>query len=278
MDVSVLITCYNSAATILETLDSVNTKCPDFTHEIIIVDDGSTDNTCNLVQGYRFEVPFKLIRVENNFGRPFGLNIGAKSAMGTYIAILDSDDVSTSHRLNQSFKTLKNNPDIDLIAGQCLKFGEWGRDFSPMYVAKNNSQMQKKFEKGQNPIMHSSVMFRRTWIENIGYYDERLPHCPDFDLFLRGFSGTNFYMSSEVFFFYRTQNSFPSLKYFLNSEKYRKAIFLRFRNGRNIDEALKRYSRLNYILYSLFKYCALQVRSIGRNLFLEKLETLNIKS
>jgi len=184
--VSVVIPTYNRATLIGETLDSVlaQTYC-DF--EIIVVDDGSTDNTSAIINtGYKDLVRY--IRQENA-GQATARNTGIRIANGTYIAFLDDDDLWLPHKLARQMPLFESNPAtvwvycdaqvFDDITGQPLhNFSQ----INPPHVGQVASHLlQRDFIASPTPII------RRDIFEKVGYFDEsdQLRRREDWEMWLR---------------------------------------------------------------------------------------------
>jgi glycosyltransferase involved in cell wall biosynthesis len=217
-------TAHNAVHTIRESLDSINTKQHTQICEVIIVDDGSTDSTFNLLENYPFAVQYQIFRKNPRIGRPQALNLGIKESKGDFIAILDADDVELSTRLEKSIEALTNNPEIDVVSGQYLKFGNWGESNKPSKMPTDSLAIRHSMSRFRNPIAHSTCMFRRSWIENLGGYSAEFQRCQDLELFLRGFKGSNYLILDEIFIKYRTSGRIPSFKYYLENENWRDIV------------------------------------------------------
>jgi glycosyltransferase involved in cell wall biosynthesis len=178
--VSVIIPTYNRVRTLPRALDSVlaQTRAID---EIIVVDDGSTDSTVDLVLGNYPQV--KLLQ-QSNLGVSAARNHGIKEASSDWIALLDSDDRWLPTKLEAQFALVKQRPDHRL----CHTEEIWIRN------GKRVNQMHKHRKSGGHiynqclplcVISPSSVLMHRTLFEEIGLFDETLPACEDYDLWLR---------------------------------------------------------------------------------------------
>lgn len=118
MDVffSIIIPVYNTARYLAACLDSVLSQNTDMRYEIICVNDGSTDESGDILEKYRND--FSSIRVitQENRGLSVARNVGMRNAKGDYILFLDSDDVLADHALQQMYEALDKNTDIDMLA------------------------------------------------------------------------------------------------------------------------------------------------------------------
>ncbi len=176
---SVIMPVYNGAMTIVESLDSVfaQTSQPD---EIIVVDDGSTDNTMDLVAGYGNKIT---VIKQKNKGHASARNLGIEQASGEFIAFLDADDIWASDKLEAQ---LHETDYADVIYTGVRNFGDCDRVSTQTF--KNG-----KCVKGDhlcallldNFITHSSVMVRRDSVLAVGGYDTSFRTAPDWDLWLR---------------------------------------------------------------------------------------------
>jgi glycosyltransferase involved in cell wall biosynthesis len=197
--ISVIIPTYNRKILLPRAIDSVLAqKGADF--EIIIVDDGSTDDTESIVRGTRTShlgtrknekpnesrVPSPEIRVfrQENRGPAAARNIGIKEARGDWIAFLDSDDEWKPGKLKAQLEFFRENPEY-LI---CQTEEVWVRNG----VRVNPMKKHKKsggwiFEKCLPlcVVSPSAVMMRRKLLGEVGLFDESLPACEDYDLWLR---------------------------------------------------------------------------------------------
>ena len=118
MKISAIVPAWNAADTLHETLDSIaaQTVAPD---EVIVVDDGSTDDTARIASRHLLNV--KLIQTENR-GLPAALNTGIAASTGELIAILDSDDLWEPEKTRIQIAAMENNPAIGVVVGHFSTF------------------------------------------------------------------------------------------------------------------------------------------------------------
>jgi GT2 family glycosyltransferase len=184
---SVVIAAYNAADTLGETIGSVLAQTrQDF--EIIVVDDGSSDDTAAIAEGFA-DQRVRVFRQENA-GPSAARNRGIAEAVGEYVGLLDSDDLWLPDYLAEMGRALEQNPRADfaythswiLDASGCFRSvptGAWHRPATPMlprdqFVAE---LLQECFV--------SDPTIRRTALEQVGGYDESLSHGEDWELWLR---------------------------------------------------------------------------------------------
>ena len=128
---SIIIPCYNSSGTLPRAVKSVVTQgLPSF--EIIIIDDGSSDNTSSIIASLKLK-SVKYIRLKRNHGPGYARNVGIKNANGNYIALLDADDYFLPNRLETLSYYLKNNK-IDAVADNLfLNYEKSNKLVEPMF-------------------------------------------------------------------------------------------------------------------------------------------------
>ncbi len=178
--VSVVIPTYNRVNLLERALASVLEQTLPV-DEIIVVDDGSTDNTVSTLKSLHPEV--KLIQ-QDNLGVSVARNAGISAARHDWIALLDSDDVWHKHKLERQIAALNSMPEY-LI---CHSDEIWIRN------GVRVNQMHKHKKAGGHIFQHclplcvispSAVMIHRSLFEATGLFDETLPACEDYDLWLR---------------------------------------------------------------------------------------------
>jgi glycosyltransferase involved in cell wall biosynthesis len=178
--VSVIIPTYNRGWIIKEAIDSVLAQ--DYTKfELIVVDDGSTDHTSDVLDSYGKDI--KVISQKNK-GVSAARNRGIAEASGKFIAFLDSDDLWLSQKLSVQIEFFNQTPDA-LI---CQTEEVWIRNglrVNPKKRHKKPSGMIFKPSLELCLVSPSAVMIQRSLFDRVGKFDETLPACEDYDLWLR---------------------------------------------------------------------------------------------
>lgn len=114
--VSVIMPCYNATSYLKEAIESIIEQTYKKL-EIIVINDGSTDNTLSILKEYtRMDSRLKIINQTSNQGLVSSLNLGIGKATGDYIARMDADDVSILNRIERQINFLQLNPDIDAVS------------------------------------------------------------------------------------------------------------------------------------------------------------------
>jgi glycosyltransferase involved in cell wall biosynthesis len=178
--ISVVIPSYNRMHQLERAIDSVLAQSHP-ADDIIIVDDGSTDNTQQLLQS-----KYSQIRTihQSNKGVSSARNTGIKHAKSTWIALLDSDDSWQPEKLAQQAEALKANKDY-LI---CHTNEAWFRDGKFLNQGKKHEKRGGRLFQHCLPlctISPSSVIINKQIFDKIGLFDENLPACEDYDMWLR---------------------------------------------------------------------------------------------
>lgn len=167
--VSIIMGIYNCADTLKESIESIIAQTID-SWEMIMCDDGSSDNTYAVAESYRVRYPdhMKLIRNETNIGLSHTLNRCLELAKGEYIARQDGDDMSLPYRLESQIKALEKHPEMTIVSSAMSLFdqtGEWGKVVRKLYP-------QKKDLICGTPFAHAPSMIRSEVLRAIGGYSE----------------------------------------------------------------------------------------------------------
>ena len=180
MKISVVIPTFNRISLVARAIDSVLKQSLN-PYEIIVVDDGSDDGTSEMIQNKYKSI--KLIQQQNN-GVSAARNNGIKHAKGDWIALLDSDDEWTEKKLENQVDRLIKTSEYNF----CHTNEIWIRNG----VRVNQRKKHEKyggyiFDKCLDicRISPSSVLFRKNILDHVGWFDDQLPVCEDYDLWLR---------------------------------------------------------------------------------------------
>jgi glycosyltransferase involved in cell wall biosynthesis len=179
-EIAVVIPTQNRRGLIARAIDSVQRQSRP-ANEILVVDDGSTDDTADFVA--RAYPDVRLLRQENR-GVSAARNAGVRAAKGELIAFLDSDDEWLPRKLERQLQAMEECPGVLL----CHTNEIWirnGRRVNPM--KKHQKFGGRIFEKALPlcVISPSSVLLDRRLFDEVGLFDESLPACEDYDLWLR---------------------------------------------------------------------------------------------
>ena len=237
--ISIVIPLYNKEKAIVGTLDSVLAQT--YTdYEILVVDDGSTDESRGVVEKYIIihqSAPITLIRKENG-GVCSARNKGIREAKGEYIALLDADDLWDKEYLAEQVKMIRDFPNAVM----------WGINFAEMSNGKLVRELATGLPKGfrgyvehyfQMPgrvsdlFCSSSVIIRKKVFEEVGCFDERIKYAEDDDMWWRVIAvhPVAFFDRYLVFYQFDAENRALKRKRHLKDylpyyvDKYNKPIF-----------------------------------------------------
>ncbi|MDL2223482.1 glycosyltransferase [Bacteroidales bacterium OttesenSCG-928-M11] len=218
--ISVVMPVYNAEKYISESIDSV-LKQSYSNFEFIIIDDGSTDNTLNIIQSYNDK---RILLLQNNHDYIVSLNKGLQYAKGKYIARMDADDVMHIDRLRIQHAIMEEEPSITVCGTWMTHFGE---DIQAGNIARSLNGLIEDplllFLRG-NFIFHPTTCIRRDFLvkHNLAYqpYD----HAEDYKLWseIAKRNGT-FYIESQPLLYYRISKDQVS---FIKKEEQQKTSSL----------------------------------------------------
>ncbi|MBQ3427191.1 MAG: glycosyltransferase [Clostridia bacterium] len=185
--ISVIMGIYNCADTLPEAIECILKQT--YTNwELIMCDDGSTDDTYDVAEQYRKAYPDKIVLLKNlqNMGLNTTLNNCLSAAKGEYIARMDGDDLCSPKRFEKEISFLENNSDYAIVSTDMEYFDEcgvFGRSNSIEYPQK------KDIIKG-TPHCHAPCMVRKEAYDAVGGYsvDNKLLRVEDYDLWVKMYS------------------------------------------------------------------------------------------
>lgn len=180
IQVSVIIPTYNRAWCLQEAVDSVMAQT--FRKfEVVIVDDGSNDDTHRILAACGKNLRF---RRQTNQGVSAARNLGIRTAKGSLLAFLDSDDLWQPGKLARQVKFFDRHPNAMI----CQTEETWirrGVRVNPKHRHKKPSGWIFEASLALCLVSPSAVMMRRELFDTVGLFDEQLPACEDYDLWLR---------------------------------------------------------------------------------------------
>ena len=177
---SVILPTYNRAWTLKTAVDSVFDQ--DYSNiELLVVDDGSGDNTRELLKSYHDRLT---VLYQKNRGVSAARNLGIKKSKGEFIALLDSDDAWDKRKISCQMAFFKANPEALICQTQEI----WVRNnkrVNPRIKHKKPSGYIFEHSLNLCLVSPSAVMMKRELFDQTGYFDEAFTVCEDYDLWLR---------------------------------------------------------------------------------------------
>lgn len=182
--VTVLMPVYNADRFVAQTIDSVLAQTfRDF--EFLIINDGSTDRTPEILQDYaRRDDRIRLISRPNT-GYVIALNEGLELARGELVARIDADDLADPRRLELQLARMRHEPDLVALGSNAYAMDENGRMLGDYCVPLTHEEIEASHLRGSSTIHHPAVMLRPAAVKRVGGYRREFMPCEDFDLWLR---------------------------------------------------------------------------------------------
>jgi len=176
---------WNATRYLEEAIDSIlNQTFSDF--EFIIVDDGSTDRTLDLLRQYEKMDSRICIITRPNSGIVGALNDGIKAAKSNIIARMDSDDNALPERFNRQFSYLEKNPNCVILGTSIYYMDAAGNRVKRGDCPTSHSDIENELLKGNGgAIIHPTAMMRRETVLDVGGYRRETQYLEDLDLYLR---------------------------------------------------------------------------------------------
>lgn len=248
--ISVIVPTYNRAYRLKETLCSVLTQTyQDF--ELIVVDDGSIDDTSKMMQTFP---SIKYLALKENYGVSVARNIGIAYAKGKYICFLDSDDLWNENKLQIQFYWMEGNTDCQV----CYTDEIWIRNG----VRVNQMNIHRKYSG--DIYLHclplcivspSSAMLRIGLFDEVGNFDESLPACEDYDLWLRISMKYEFKLINEPLIIKKGGHADQLSKQYWGMDRFRVVALKKL-----LDSSLLEGERLRMTRSELVKKCSVLIK------------------
>jgi len=153
--------------------------------ELIIVDDGSTDNSMEVIESYH-DLPYlKGIRFEKNRGFCHALNAGIEAATGDYIMRADPDDIIFENRMADQFSFLEEHPDIDVVGSNVIYFDSGTKKkLTASNFPAGHEKIKLEYMKGDHGVLHATVTVRASVLKQYRYNQTNYLF-EDYDIFAR---------------------------------------------------------------------------------------------
>ncbi len=199
--------------------------------EFIIINDGSTDNSGEILDKFSKMDPRIYVIHKNNTGISDSLNLAASLARGKFLARQDPDDISMLNRLKLQLNFLKKNPDIDVL-GTCNFIINTKNEIINKYSRPLNSKDIKYYLSFYNPICHGSILMKKSSFFEVGMYDPSFNKAEDYELWFRFIKHNKKIVNLPYFLYlWRTHTSSVSGSQFEKQKYIVRKIF----NKYNID-------------------------------------------
>ena len=197
--VSVIVPSYNTAQYVPEAINSILAQTYQ-NLEIHVVDDGSKDNTREVMQAYAND-PRVIYHYQENRGESGARNTGIRAAKGDLIALCDADDLWMPRKLEVQVPCFKDRPEVGVVYTNTVHVDSNNHEIPTYRTTRHNGRITEKLF-GENFVTGATSMFRRECFDG-ELYDETLKTCADYDISLRLSVKYEFYYLDEVTYRYR---------------------------------------------------------------------------
>jgi glycosyltransferase involved in cell wall biosynthesis len=283
-------TAFNGERFLREAIDS----CLSQTYanlELIIIDDGSTDNSFAIINSFKDDRIVLLLN-ETNKGQSYSRNRGIKESSGEYIAIMDADDIAYKERIQKQLDYLLNN-DADICFTWAELIDSEGTVTGVKKTTGNINLLRAKL-LFECPLIHPTAFWRKsTFIQNDLWYDEQYTYAQDYEIWSRAIRHVKFAVLGESLLKFRFRNA-ASISFakvdkqeefrklisgreikllcgeeldYLNSINGVRKIYKRFGEIHEVDEEVRKYFR--DLTNSKLRECPYRLKKVIQKLFIQ---------
>ena len=249
--VSVILSTYNGSKYIIESIDSVLRQSYKF-FEFIIINDCSSDNTEQVILEYQ-KNDKRVIYLKNkkNLWLTSSLNRWLSQARGEYIARIDDDDIWMLDKLEKQILFMEKNLDYWLCGTSTIVIDQNGEEIKRTLMRYSNIEIKDNLLKS-NQFTHSSIIMRRSILEEVWYYSKIYNGAEDYELWLRIWQISKLYNIVQYLTKYRWLKTSISREKWLNQETLTLKIMCKYRKDYpNFYTSL--LLRIGYFMLKLFK-------------------------
>jgi glycosyltransferase involved in cell wall biosynthesis len=220
--ISVIMPVFNSEKYLGKAIESILNQTFD-NFEFIIINDGSTDGSKKIINKYNDNRMF-FIDLEKNSGNYAARNLGLKAAIGKYICVMDSDDISLPHRLETQYNYMESNPEV-AICGSQVNVPE---DEARILNHPKEYEQLKVFSLQNNFFFHPTLMIRNSFRKKHKlFYNEKYYYAADYDFLARAMKFAPVYNLSAILLSYRLHNNQITHQYYTKQQEYADEIRLK---------------------------------------------------
>lgn len=216
--------------------------------ELILVDDGSTDNSLDIARSFaQKDTRIRVISDGLNKKLPYRLNQIIKESKGEYIARMDADDLIHPNRLKIQLEFLENNKNFDLVSTGIISIN----DKNQIKGIRKVDEVYSEFSeiKRHYPIVHASILARKTWYSR-NNYNTKMPRSQDYELWCRAISKNDLKLAvlPEALYYYREEG-------LVTAEKLKRS----YKDGLNVYKKYCKRPKLKILISSRIKFYAVDL-------------------
>jgi len=202
--VTVITPTYNREKFLPEAIDGVLAQTfGDF--ELIVVDDGSTDNSREILEAYQARDSRIRTFWQENQGQSVARNVALAEARGAFICFLDSDNYWPAEKLQQQITLFDENPSVDVIYGDIITVDEDGREHTRLNMTRHSGHIAKWMLR-DNCVSMNTAMARRECFDQMGGMSGQRRVADDYDLWLKFSARYQFLYVPKFWAFYRVMD------------------------------------------------------------------------
>jgi glycosyltransferase involved in cell wall biosynthesis len=219
--ITVLITTYNTEAYLAEAIESILEQTfTDF--ELLLIDDGSTDNTEFIVR--KFTDP-RIVYIKRTHDYIASLNEGIRLARGKYIARMDADDRMHRNRLRIQYAIMEAEPSIDICGTWMQGFNQDRKEGVPFTQLSGKIDLPLKVLFESNAFYHPTTLLRKKFFIQHSIYYQNYPYAEDYKLWFEAAkAGAVFYIEPQILYDYRISDQQVSKSRFIEQDQTRLQI------------------------------------------------------
>lgn len=174
-----VLSTYNNEDTIAEAIQSILSQTYPF-FELIIVNDGSTDKTVNIIKSFKDDRIIFIDKTHTNL--PDSLNYGIKQSKYDWIIRMDGDDICFPNRFEVIKKYISD--DVDIMGSFAIAVVK-GKEKNVIQMPINHSEIFSWISNCKNPFIHPTTVLRKSFVVKVGLYDVNFTRTEDFNLWIR---------------------------------------------------------------------------------------------
>ncbi|WGS66043.1 glycosyltransferase [Marinitoga aeolica] len=229
--VSVVMSVYNGEKYLSDSIKSILDQTYE-NFEFLIIDDNSNDKSREILKKFsNIDDRIKVFFNNENKGLTYNLNFLINKSKGSLIARMDADDVSKNNRFEKQISFLMENTEVDILGTWAIDIDEFNNEIRKRTVPITDIDIKKIMLK-VNPLIHSTIMFKKESLEKINFYDIKYRTSQDYDMYFRAASiGLKFHNLNDYLLYYRYERNYSKKRNF----KYRLNDFYIKKNGFKIN-------------------------------------------
>tara|TARA_Y100000768_G_scaffold377374_1_gene350526 strand:- start:69 stop:989 length:921 start_codon:yes stop_codon:yes gene_type:complete len=253
--VSILLNCYNASSFISKAIESVLGQTY-HNWELVIWDDGSTDNTLQVINNYK-DKRIKIFKSLNNIGLGKSRLKAISKLNGKLISILDADDYFEPEKIKKQVDIFNDYPDVSICATWANFYNELNKIIYSFKTRNKEEELKKKLLY-INFLPHSSIMYRKKKALDVGWYSTQLEYSQDYDLTLKLLEVGDLHIIDEnLTNIFQSKTNMSNLKSF-KSLIYKENILLLKKNLMNtssnsVQDLIKTSISFNMIKFNIFR-------------------------